>query len=209
DQARRWALTGGDDYELCFTLPPEKMPELALLIAEGRLQASVVGELVPGRGVTCALQGEPYELTQHGYQHFFHEYSHLTGRADQPQPLCCLRLRQSARSAGAGDLWYLGRYSDLLAHSGPLLATLPFLAGDHLRSGGALVRSQFPRARRPRPWRHRLGRDGGLLADHVFCSRGLAVDAGRIYPVPFLRHTEALAHRSGGPAGSRRIRDHD
>jgi len=73
DQARRWALTGGDDYELCFTLPPEKMPELAMLIAEGRLQASVVGELVPGRGVTCELQGEPYELTQQGYQHFSHE----------------------------------------------------------------------------------------------------------------------------------------
>lgn len=70
DQARHWALTGGDDYELCFTVSPGKMPELAMLIAEGKLNATVVGELIPGRGVTCELHGEPFELTRQGYQHF-------------------------------------------------------------------------------------------------------------------------------------------
>ena len=72
-QARHWALTGGDDYELCFTVAPEKMPDVAMLIAEGKLNASVVGELVPGRGVTCELQGEIFELTRQGYRHFSHE----------------------------------------------------------------------------------------------------------------------------------------
>ena len=73
NQARHWALTGGDDYELCFTVAPEKMPDVAMLIAEGKLNASVVGELIPGRGVTCELQGEIFELTRQGYQHFSHE----------------------------------------------------------------------------------------------------------------------------------------
>lgn len=73
EQARRWALSGGDDYELCFTLPPAQMPEVAMLIAEGKLRATVIGELVPGSGVHCELNGEAYELTQTGYQHFSHE----------------------------------------------------------------------------------------------------------------------------------------
>jgi thiamine-monophosphate kinase len=70
DQARRWALSGGDDYELCFTVPPEKMPELAMLIASDTLHATVVGRMVEGSGVTCELNGELFVLEQQGYQHF-------------------------------------------------------------------------------------------------------------------------------------------
>lgn len=70
DQARRWALSGGDDYELCFTVPREKMPELAMLIAQGKLQASVIGEMHAGAGVVCELNGETFALEQQGYQHF-------------------------------------------------------------------------------------------------------------------------------------------
>ena len=69
-QVRQWALNGGDDYELCFTVSPEKMPELAMLIAEGKLQATVVGEMVAGNCVACELNGEEFELVQQGYQHF-------------------------------------------------------------------------------------------------------------------------------------------
>lgn len=70
DQARRWALSGGDDYELCFTVPREKMPDLAMLIAQGKLQASVIGEMHAGAGIICELNGEPFALEQQGYQHF-------------------------------------------------------------------------------------------------------------------------------------------
>lgn len=70
DQARRWALSGGDDYELCFTVPESKMPELGMLIANGELKAKVVGQLMPGSGVQCLLEGEPFELQQTGYTHF-------------------------------------------------------------------------------------------------------------------------------------------
>src|SRR5690606_21674101 len=70
DQARRWALTGGDDYELCFTVAAENMPEIAMLIAEGKLHATVIGEMLPGSGVHCELEGEPLVLSHSGYQHF-------------------------------------------------------------------------------------------------------------------------------------------
>lgn len=69
-QARTWALSGGDDYELCFTVPPEKLPELAMLIAQEKLNATVIGEIVAGSSVQCELNGEPFELAAQGYQHF-------------------------------------------------------------------------------------------------------------------------------------------
>ena len=69
-QTRIWALSGGDDYELCFTVSPEKMPELAMLIAQEKIHATVVGEIIAGSGVHCELDGEPFELAQQGFQHF-------------------------------------------------------------------------------------------------------------------------------------------
>ncbi len=69
-QVRTWALSGGDDYELCFTVSPEKMPELAMLIAQEKINATVIGEIIAGSGVHCELDGEPFELTRQGFQHF-------------------------------------------------------------------------------------------------------------------------------------------
>lgn len=69
-QARIWALSGGDDYELCFTVSPAKMPELAMLIAQGKIHVTVIGEMVAGSGVQCELDGEIFELEKQGYQHF-------------------------------------------------------------------------------------------------------------------------------------------
>lgn len=70
DQARLWALSGGDDYELCFTVPESHMAEVGLLIAQGKLRATVIGHMVAGVGVQCLLQGETFELDQAGYHHF-------------------------------------------------------------------------------------------------------------------------------------------
>lgn len=69
-QARQWALSGGDDYELCFGVAPENMPELAMLIAQGKLHATVIGEMIAGNRVVCELNGEPYTMARTGYQHF-------------------------------------------------------------------------------------------------------------------------------------------
>ncbi len=69
-QALEWALSGGDDYELCFTVAPEKMADVAMLIAQGKLNATVIGEIVPGNKVICEYEGEPFTLANTGYQHF-------------------------------------------------------------------------------------------------------------------------------------------
>lgn len=68
--AYEWALSGGDDYELCFTVAPEKMPDIAMLVAQGKLQATVIGHMVPGNSVNCEYQGQPFGLQRAGYQHF-------------------------------------------------------------------------------------------------------------------------------------------
>lgn len=69
-QAYQWALSGGDDYELCFTVSPEKMADIAMLIAQGKLNATVIGEMIAGSKVICEYEGEPFVLTKTGYQHF-------------------------------------------------------------------------------------------------------------------------------------------
>ena len=69
-QAYEWALSGGDDYELCFTVAPDNMADIAMLIAQGKLNATVIGEMVPGQGVICEYQGKPFVPARAGYQHF-------------------------------------------------------------------------------------------------------------------------------------------
>jgi len=56
-QARLWALTGGDDYELCFCLPPGEAPPG---------QCLRIGEVVAGEGVDCGMDID----IPAGYQHF-------------------------------------------------------------------------------------------------------------------------------------------
>jgi len=69
-KAINWALSGGDDYELCFTVSPERMSEVAMLIAQGKLNATVIGTMVVGDRVHCEFEGEPFALGQTGYRHF-------------------------------------------------------------------------------------------------------------------------------------------
>lgn len=69
-QANTWALAGGDDYQLCFTLPPAKQLALQTLIDSGQLQATIVGEIVSGSGVICRSEGVEVNLSATGYNHF-------------------------------------------------------------------------------------------------------------------------------------------
>jgi len=56
-QAEGWALTGGDDYELVFTVPPgPSLPE----------GTQVIGEVVAGEGVSC----DGADFQGGGYEHF-------------------------------------------------------------------------------------------------------------------------------------------
>lgn len=61
------ALTGGDDYELCFTLPAQKLE----VLKQARLVCSVVGviEAAPGLRIKKG-DGQCEELIPRGYSHF-------------------------------------------------------------------------------------------------------------------------------------------
>jgi thiamine-monophosphate kinase len=64
------ALAGGEDYELCVTVPVARLPE-ALQAARGaRTPLSVVGSIVEGRGVQVARpNGGLYRLGRAGHDH--------------------------------------------------------------------------------------------------------------------------------------------
>ncbi len=71
DQTRDWALSGGDDYELCFTVPPARLAALETAVRAGHLRALPVGRLVSGTGVHARDgAGRSLALTRTGYHHF-------------------------------------------------------------------------------------------------------------------------------------------
>jgi thiamine-monophosphate kinase len=71
DDALTVALTGGDDYELCFTAPASRSAELARIDEDAvgtRFQR--IGRIVAGSGVVCHRRGQPMALPRGGYRHF-------------------------------------------------------------------------------------------------------------------------------------------
>jgi thiamine-monophosphate kinase len=71
DRALENATAGGDDYELCFTLPAAKQPQLQRAFRAEGLQLTRIGEMVGGSGVHCFdAEGAPRAYTRSGYEHF-------------------------------------------------------------------------------------------------------------------------------------------
>lgn len=65
------ALSAGDDYELCFTVPPDKVGGLEEKISEGLLVAQAIGRIVPGSGLICVdAAGQAIDIVDVGYRHF-------------------------------------------------------------------------------------------------------------------------------------------
>lgn len=65
-QAREWALSGGEDFELCFTLPATELPKLAQL----DMAVAVVGKVTQAPDLSLMLRGEPYQAQRAGFDHF-------------------------------------------------------------------------------------------------------------------------------------------
>lgn len=63
-------LSGGDDYELCFTIPAGKQTEFDLLIQAKGFAVSCIGEIESETGVRCFINNKKIELQSTGYQHF-------------------------------------------------------------------------------------------------------------------------------------------
>jgi len=65
------ALTAGDDYELCFTVAPEKEAKLKQALANISCPYTCIGSIEQQPGLRLLRSnGRIYQLTQSGYQHF-------------------------------------------------------------------------------------------------------------------------------------------
>lgn len=73
EDAARWnyQLSGGDDYELLFTLPPQYEELLATWSQQLDISLSIIGEIEEGEGVRCiSPDGTVYNPQQAGFEHF-------------------------------------------------------------------------------------------------------------------------------------------
>jgi thiamine-monophosphate kinase len=69
----RWLLqlSGGDDYELCFTLPAELRSRLSELSRMGGVELTVIGSITERAGLIVRdPDGSPFLPAQRGYEHF-------------------------------------------------------------------------------------------------------------------------------------------
>ena len=62
EQASRFALTGGDDYELCCTAPADAV--------QGIANVTAIGTITEGAGLVCRKGGDIVEVDDGGYRHF-------------------------------------------------------------------------------------------------------------------------------------------
>lgn len=71
EEARRLALSGGDDYELCFTLVPERESELEAVMAPCGCPVTRIGEIEAAAGIRLRdPAGRVVAAEAAGYRHF-------------------------------------------------------------------------------------------------------------------------------------------
>lgn len=71
EEAWRLALTGGDDYELCFTVHPRQAAEAEARLREAGCPAACIGAIEATPGIHCVdRQGKPREYSRPGHRHF-------------------------------------------------------------------------------------------------------------------------------------------
>lgn len=67
DEQRRFALSGGDDYELCFTLPAASQNDI---LEKLEVPVTVIGSVSDGGGIVCRAAGRIVDYADSGYLHF-------------------------------------------------------------------------------------------------------------------------------------------
>ena len=71
DAALTTALTGGDDYELCFTVPPERIAQLETVAAAWDCRCTRIGAITAEPGLRpIRADGSAFFLERLGYDHF-------------------------------------------------------------------------------------------------------------------------------------------
>lgn len=70
-QARDWALGGGEDYELCFTVPASRWTSVQQALAGSGVPVTRIGEILPAEaGLRLEEGGRPCPLPLAGFNHF-------------------------------------------------------------------------------------------------------------------------------------------
>lgn len=69
-QAREFALSGGDDYELCFTVPQSKKSLIADIAKTLSIPLTEIGVIVEGKQLMARSNGVLRPLERSGYKHF-------------------------------------------------------------------------------------------------------------------------------------------
>ncbi|MBX3725742.1 MAG: thiamine-phosphate kinase [Xanthomonadales bacterium] len=70
-QARTLALAGGDDYELCFTVPADRIDAAAAAAAAAGTPVARIGTVESGAGLAVVdRNGRPVPLARAGWDHF-------------------------------------------------------------------------------------------------------------------------------------------
>ena len=71
EQALRWALSGGEDYELCFTVPELNRGALDVALGHLGVPFTCIGQMTADIEGLCFIRdGEPVTLDWKGYDHF-------------------------------------------------------------------------------------------------------------------------------------------
>jgi thiamine-monophosphate kinase len=68
--AVRAALTGGDDYELCFTVPAARAGEIAARLEDVKCAVTCIGVIEQPSGIRASSNGAPVDFDLRGYDHF-------------------------------------------------------------------------------------------------------------------------------------------
>lgn len=74
-KAELWALTGGEDFELCFTIPESELNDLNDFCSNHAFNATVIGKIVNGKGMRLVKNNTLYqEPSVLGFDHFESNY---------------------------------------------------------------------------------------------------------------------------------------
>lgn len=72
-----FALFGGEDYELLFTVKPSSLPELERKFRKANRKFTIVGKTVRKKGVWISEEGKIKKLPKIGFEHFRHNSQNL------------------------------------------------------------------------------------------------------------------------------------
>jgi thiamine-monophosphate kinase len=64
------ALTGGDDYEIVLTLPPDKLAAFRAAALAAGAAVTEIGQMTAGEGARFIRDGQPLSFARPSYSHF-------------------------------------------------------------------------------------------------------------------------------------------